>query len=340
MSGRNAQVSRIYAILNMLENSRMGMTVSEITDKVNDAGHTASKRTVYRDLEALEAAGFPLTSKDKSDKQDAERWVLEKVAKVNEHFILTSRELIALFMAKGVLTPLKDTPFFHDLDSIFKKIELRLGSKHKDHFTEIAADFHFEPGPRWGLGINPETLDTVQSSCSEKQKLSVDYNSANSNSKSKRILGPHFLYFAKGSLYLVAEDFKDNKVKVFSVARMENAQMTDDAYEGETVDPEIYFQASFGIYRGETSTKIKLAFLPTVAPYVRERRWHSSQSVVAKADGSIVLTIDAALTPELEQWVLGFGPDVRVIEPNELALKITKRAEEILNTYRTKKVAA
>lgn len=338
MPGRNGQVTRFLTVLRLLEESPRGLTIKELTDMLQNRGFNETERTIRRDILGIEQSGFPLSER-KDEATNSIRFVLEPHTKVTDHFLLTSRELIALFLARGVLVPLKDTPFYQDLESIFKKIDMTFGKNAKDYLTEMSQEFHFEPGPRWGLGIDPDTLTTVRSACTERQALSVVYSSANSQDKRQRKLGPHYLYFAKGSLYLVAEDFGDNKVKVFSVARMTDALMLDEEYQGEVMDPEQYFKSSFGVYRGKAPVHVRLQFAPEIAPYVKERRWHETQSVVSKGNGSITLTVDVALTPEFIQWVLGFGSKVEVLEPAELQTAIYEEASKLLERYKLKKVA-
>lgn len=338
MPGRNGQVSRVYCVLTLLEGAPHGLTVKELTDRACERGHKASERTVRRDLDALSAAGFPLNVTGKSD-DNAQRWALDRVARVNEHFVLTARELLALYLARGALTPLKDTPFYADLDSIFAKIDERLGARHHEHLDELSSELRFEPGPRWGLGLDPDTLETVRSSCTNRQVLKVRYYSASAGTDRVRRLGPHYLYFAKGSLFLVAEDLDDSGIKIFSLARMKEAEMLDEQYAKEPVDPEAYFKSSFGIYHGTEAVKVQVEFSPKLAPYIKERRWHESQTVVSKAGGSILVTLEVAITPELVQWVLGFGPDAFVLSPPELAKKITEAAAGVVAKYQSPKAA-
>lgn len=339
MPGRNAQVSRLFTLLNLMELSPQGSTVNELLSKLKDRGHQVEKRTVYRDLEALQAAGFPLQESGQSDDTGATRWTLEKVTRINEHFVLTARELLALYMAKGVLAPLRETPFYESLQSVFNKIQERIGERGSDHLNEIANEIHFEPGPRWGLGIDPDLLETVRACCAEKQLLEVSYSSANSGNKTTRKLGPHFLYFSKGSLYLVAEDLKDKQVKVFSLPRMSDATMLDETYQGQPVEPDQFFKDSFGIFKSGQPVSIKIEFGPLVAPFVKERRWHESQTIVSKSDGSIVMNLEVAITPELVQWVLGFGEHAVVIEPFSLRNEVVGSANKLIKKYSSLKAA-
>ena len=341
MSGRNAQVARIYAILDLLEQSSSGgLSAAEIAIKIEDKGHKTSKRTVYRDLEALSQAGFPLFPKDEKTDEGGTRWVLERKARVNQYFMLSARELFALYLARGALTPLKSTPFYEDLESIFKKFEEKLGTKHREHLQSLGDDLKFEPGPQWGLGLNPETLETVRAACSEGQVLNCVYNSVNTKRESKRKLGPHYLYYSKGGLYLVAEDLADKRVKVFALPRMKEAELLDEAYEGEISTPEEIFGGALGVYSSGDIYEVAIDFSADVASYVRERRWHPSQRVISRDGGSIRLHLEVARTPELWQWILGFGPNAEVVSPRALRDDIEDLAKKTLKKYSGPKRAA
>jgi len=190
------------------------------------------------------------------------------------------------------------------------------------------------------LGLDPDITETVRAACTERHVLSVAYHTASRGVTTTRKLGPHFLYFAKGSLYLVAEDLNERKVKVFSVPRIENAQMLDEDYNGETVDPEQYFGSAFGVYRGGEAKSVCVRFAPAIASYIRERRWHDSQRVVVKEQGFIELSLEVAITPELTQWILGFGPNAEVLEPKALIEEIQVEARKTVALYQKQKKVA
>lgn len=340
MPGRNAQVARIYVILDMLEQSSGGLSAAEIAKRIESKGHRATKRTVYRDLEALSQAGFPLFPHDEKSDEGATRWVLEKKARVNQYLVLSARELFALYLARGALTPLRNTPFYEDLEAIFTKFEDKLGTTHRDYIRSLSDELKFEPGPQWGLGLNPDTLETVRAACAEGHLLSCVYNSVNTKKESRRRLGPHYLYYAKGGLYLVAEDFSDRKVKVFALPRMKDAEMLEDSYEGEISTPEEYFGGALGVYSSGEIYEVAIDFNAEVASFVKERRWHPTQRIVQRDGGAIRLHLEVSRTPELWQWILGFGPDAEVVSPRALRNEIAELAEKTLKKYSGPKKAA
>nr|MBP7864181.1 HTH domain-containing protein [bacterium] len=114
MKGRNSQVVRIYKLITILEGAPHGLSISDLTTRLNDRGFEVDKRTIYRDLDALKAAGFPLEERGKTEDQGT-RWTLERSIKVSKALVLNARELLALYLARSALIPLKETPFFTDL---------------------------------------------------------------------------------------------------------------------------------------------------------------------------------------------------------------------------------
>ena len=333
MPGRNAQVARFFALIDLLEKNPAGLTVTELWDKLRDRGHDSSKRTIYRDLQGIEQAGIPLFQEGEGSDQNAQRWRMERLTKINQYLVLSARELFALHLARGVLTPLRETPFFNDLEKVFEKIEEKLGSQAVQYVNELREEFRFEPGPKWGLGLDPEVLETVRSACAEGQLVEFTYNSVNSGTKRTRKVGPHYLYFSKGSLYLVAEDLEDQKVKAFALPRISHALLLDTAYEGLVTDPAEFFQGSFGIYRQGEPTRVSIRISNKLAAFVSERSWHPSQRVVHRKDGSVDLSLDVAITPELVQWVLGMASEAEVMVPLELRDAVTEEVRKLSSKY-------
>lgn len=58
---RNRQLVRALKVLRELQTSRLGLRVEDLHARVDERCH---RRTIYRDLDALQAAGFPITRTD------------------------------------------------------------------------------------------------------------------------------------------------------------------------------------------------------------------------------------------------------------------------------------
>lgn len=59
--GRYSQVARVIKLLSILSSSKEGLSTQEIHKRLEDY-FPIGRRSIYRDLEALDAAGFPVIS--------------------------------------------------------------------------------------------------------------------------------------------------------------------------------------------------------------------------------------------------------------------------------------
>ena len=50
--------------------------------------------------------------------------------------------------------------------------------------------------------------------------------------------------------------------------------------------------------------------------------------LTAEVDGNLVLKMGVGLTPELENWILGWVPHVKILEPDELKAAVGRRLRE------------
>ena len=81
-----------------------------------------------------------------------------------------------------------------------------------------------------------------------------------------------------------------------------------------------------------------MRFSKYATPYIQERKWHHSQVLEPAPRSEVILTLKVGLAYELKQWILGFGPDVTVLEPpslvEDIAVEAHRRALAITRTVR------
>ncbi len=92
--------------------------------------------------------------------------------------------------------------------------------------------------------------------------------------------------------------------------------------------------ASFGTIRGDGQYQVALRFTPAHAGRIREKQWHSSQVVEPQDDGALVLRLVVNDLRELKRWVMYWGPDCKVLEPEELAAMVQADASAMAGNYR------
>jgi predicted DNA-binding transcriptional regulator YafY len=90
---------------------------------------------------------------------------------------------------------------------------------------------------------------------------------------------------------------------------------------------------SFGVHSAGKKQRIRVLFDPFAARLVAERKWHESQRVREKADGSILLELELGGLQEIERWILSWGAHVKVLEPPQLREMIRQTVNSIAKLY-------
>src|SRR6266542_2936857 len=114
---RNAEVIRQWTILREIERARgSGATIDDLAALCG-----VTTRTIRRDLQALEEAGFPLYD-DRSHDDGRTRWRVNGQAFKGLAAGLTLSELCALYFSRALVESLSANPFQDDVRSAFEKL--------------------------------------------------------------------------------------------------------------------------------------------------------------------------------------------------------------------------
>ena len=138
------------------------------------------------------------------------------------------------------------------------------------------------------------------------------------------------------STALMLPSFALNPVK--STAKWSSINSTPGIFRNRncscTLDWEYYFSDIVGVTRlaGEL-VQIELLFSPQRAKYVLMNPLHESQWHQLPEDGLFV-RLKLVPNPELEQLILSFGEDVKVLQPESLATRISARAQAMVGLYK------
>ena len=81
-------------------------------------------------------------------------------------------------------------------------------------------------------------------------------------------------------------------------------------------------------------TEVKLKFSPQVTRRVKESVWHPSQTIEDLPGGGCVLIVRVGSVLEMTPWIRGWGPDVEVLEPEELRENFHRWSSELWELYR------
>jgi predicted DNA-binding transcriptional regulator YafY len=327
---RNAEVIRQWTILREIERARgAGVTIDELAQQT---GKTT--RTIRRDLQALEEAGFPIFD-DRSRDDGRTRWQLNGQAFKGLAAGLTLSELCALYFSGTLLVSLAGTPFRAEVESAFAKLSTAL-TPHMRAFLDrlprvVAAKA--DPARR---RIDSAEQDVIASRLLEAtlhlRQTTLSYHSRSSDRTKEYLVHPYRLAYAQGGLYLLAYVPEYGEVRTFAVERIGRATLLEDGFTPMEELPAQAFPHSLGVHSGPPEA-IVVDFDPAVADYVAAREWHGSQQRETLADGGLRLRLDVCRDHALRSWVLSFGPFARVRAPDSLAREIAGQLEEARARY-------
>lgn len=333
---RNAEVIRQWSILRDLEASRR-LTIDEMASRTG-----VTTRTIRRDLDALQAAGFPLYDETHDGKK---YWLLEqRPFRRLDDTGFTLAELSALYFSRTVVECLTSMPFEQDVRSAFDKLAgaLTPGMRQFLDRLPLAVQAKPEPGSRTAAGDRP--LDARQAAARSTRiaqlldailhhrRVTMKYDSFSSKRLKEYLVEPYRLIFAQGGLYLIAFVPEYGAMRTFSADRVRALSVMEERFEPQEVE-EAAFAHSLGVHQGTPPQRIEIAFDARIAPYVRERLWHDSQELQDQADGSVRMVLHVSNDWALKSWILGFGPLARVIAPPDLASEILNEIERAKALY-------
>ena len=146
-------------------------------------------------------------------------------------------------------------------------------------------------------------------------------------------MAPYKLWFYDGTFYLIGHCRSKKDIRIFAVDRIKMLNLTGERFEVPAdFDADEFMKASFGVFIGQP-VHVKIRFASDAAGYVREKVWHNSQKISEQSDDSIILEVDVAGTREIKHWILRWGAQAQVLEPDALREEIRSEAAEILGVY-------
>ena len=281
-------LTRQWGLLQTLSARRNGTTVRELSDEMG-----VVDKTIRRDLQLLAKTGFPLT--EIVGDYGRKSWKLDGGPGVPSlKFNLT--EVLSLYLARRFLEPMAGTHVWTGAQSAFKKIRATLSDGAIEYLDKLARVFQQTPLAAGDYSKHADLIEQLLIATEDRKIAWIVYHSARATEPVSTEVYPLTLLWHRGSLYLLAHAREDDKVKTYKLDRISAVDVTSLVFNlPEDFDPRQYLASSFGIMAGDGSvTKVRVRFNATVARYVTEKKWHTSQTFTPQRDGSLL----AEMAPE------------------------------------------
>jgi predicted DNA-binding transcriptional regulator YafY len=323
---RGEQLGRQWKILQTLIASRSGKSVTELAEEIQ-----CHPRTLYRDLEALQIAGFPLYTQKEEGKK---LWSLMDTFKTQIPIPLNLTELLALHFSRNMLSVLKNTVFYDSLVSLFQKVKTTLPPDYINYLEQFEKSLMVGQKPYKQHGDYQEIINTANQAIAHNRYLEITYYTMSRNKETHRRIAPYKIWFLDGAFYIIGFCLLRNEVRLFAIDRIKAFLLTEDTFEvSENFNVEEFMKSSFGVFHGDPQ-KVKVHFDTDTAGYIKEKIWHETQKIHDQEDGSIIFEVDVAGTQEIKFWIMQWGAGATVVEPDSLRKEIKSEAELMVNVYK------
>ena len=334
---RNEQLIRQHKILQILERLRFGATLEELRDSVVDELGLTSlhTRSIRRDLEALTAAGMPISDEEN---QRGRVWKLSRNDKGLHKLAITSSELIALSMGRDLMLPLVGTQFWIGIESFWNKVRDQLPDSVFEHYERYRRTLYVLGIPTKTYEKHQGILKTVNRAIQEHRQLEMEYQVPGRTS-SQRIIEPYGVVLFQSSIYVVAtetaRDGEDSeRLRHWKLDRFQSAKAMDIWFKpNENIDLAEHLGQSVGIFSGVESTQYVIRLSPQAARWVEEDPWHAEQKIEPHADGSVLLTVSAYHDTEVIQRVMRLGTEAEILSPEHCRTAIADTIAALNATY-------
>jgi predicted DNA-binding transcriptional regulator YafY len=317
------RADRLLSILLLLQVHHR-MTTRELAKRLE-----VSERTIHRDMEALGTAGVPVT---------AERGIGGGWSLLEEYQTkltgLTEAEIQALFLTTPTRL-LADLGLHQASEAALIKLLAAIPSLSRRDAEYVRQRIHVDTAGWHHSEEAVPALPTLQEAIWQERKLLFTYQRGDDTTV-ERLVDPLGLV-AKGSAwYLIAA--VEDEIRTYRVSRVQSAKVTDQL----CVRPQGFDLAA---YWAQSSTHF-VANLPRypvtvrIAPEVLEQVYHAGRYARIDhveppgADGWIMLRLLFENEDAACGYILSFGTQVEILDPQSLREKVIRLAESVAAFYR------
>ncbi|MEK6234355.1 MAG: transcriptional regulator [Planctomycetales bacterium] len=288
-----------------------------------------SRRTIFRDLDALREAGVPLIYQD-----------VEQSYSLQGDYCLpptdfTAEEALALIVLCHELGGKSGLPFYKAAQTAALKLESNLPSRLREHLREVSGAIEIKLQARNPMTGSEPIYQQLLRAVGRRHPVRIQYDSFYEGERIRTKLSPYRVLFSRRSWYCIGRSSAHRAVRTFNVNRILQLEILEETYE---IPPRFNLDRHLGnawrlIPEPGPDHEVHVRFQPLVARNVQEVAWHKTQRAELLPDGSLDFRVTVSGLGEISWWILGYGDQAEVIHPPELRQRIAERIARMAETY-------
>lgn len=312
------RIDRLTAILIHLQTKRV-VKADEIASRFG-----MSLRTVYRDVKALMEAGVPIGSEAGKGYFIVDGYHLPPV-------MFTQDEAGSMLLAGKLVEKMGDKSVRAAYESAMMKVKAVLNEAEKDHIQNLESHIEVYLRSRYDLKERPDFPDhfltEIQRAVGKKQVLHIEYCN-NEEEMTSRDVEPIGIFYYSAAWHLIGWCRLRNGYRDFRADRIRDLRNTGEVFEGRNlISLKEYFQSMF-----QANHHLIRCVVLFDKSALRGRPLYGSISQTDLGDRiRAEFMIDTLAT--MARWLLMYGSQVEIEEPEELRTLVAEMVEELHEHY-------
>lgn len=246
------------------------------------------------------------------------------------------RELEALAATSQVLVQYQGTPYYNEISRALDKLMHSLPVFGAEDGMQNIYSFNNSVS---ACALNQDDFILLEQAIRARRKITMIYSSSSRQAVSERTVHPYRLHYSQSGAtwYMIAYCELRKAVRTFAVCRIQKLMLTDETFViPASFSFESYLEKTFDQTSGSGISTIVIRFTPYQSQWIRERRWHPTQSIEEHGDGSLTLTFNVGALDAVKRWVMQYGKEAEVLEPQELRQIVRLELQEMAVMYEEK----
>ncbi len=279
-----------------------------------------SKRTIYRDIQALCESGVPVVAQAGVGYSLVEGYFLPPLS-------FSTDEATMLLLGSEFVADSFDAQYREAAHAAGRKIEAVLSEKLRGEVGYLRDSIAFVAPETLASDASAKFLPTLRRAIIEQRTIRFHYHTRysmdRSTARKTRDADPYGLVHYGDAWYLMAYCHLRREVRQFRLDRMTDLQPTDQSFARPP---------DFKLEPPEEDTRtvvIRVLFNADAAPWVRESRSYYITAMEPHS-GGLLVTLKAHVETEVVSWLLGWCDQVEVLEPESLRQRIADVAQKIV----------
>lgn len=299
------RIDRLFAILLTLQHKRR-VRAQDLAGQFE-----VSKRTIYRDLSALNQMGVPLAALPGEGFELVEGYYIPPL-------MFTENEAVAMILGSRLLTQQAAGSLTRGASQALAKITVALPDPVRARAEALTNVIGFiTPTEKFDLD-DPQLL-ALQKAIQEKRVIHLRYHGYQKDEVTERDVEPHQLFYSDGIWYLEGYCRLRKDIRAFRLSRVEDLSPRNETFSKRRA----------GKSQNAKTIEVKIRFKAETVRWVRERQHYGFQREETRTQKGVTMIYRVHDTSEIMPWILSWGAAAEVLSPRELRKSLRETAQKL-----------